>query len=122
MPRVFLSCGDAAFCDVLRSSFQSESDFVVCGETTSGVEAIKKTIELLPDLVVLEMEMSPLDGFEAAEAIKLVMPEVPVFLIAGQHNVEVEKEAFSRGIDAVFEKGRDFTSLLMNARAVCGLD
>jgi hypothetical protein len=49
------------------------------------------------------------------------MPDVPVFLVAEKNGVEVEKEALACGIDAVFEKNHDFTSLVMNARAVCGL-
>lgn len=122
MPRVFLSCGNAALCELLRNSFQVQDDFVLCGEADNGIEAIKKTMELTPDLVVVEKEMSPLDGFEVAEAIKLIMPEVPVFLVSEQPTVETEKEALSRGIDAVFEKDHDFTSLVMNARAVCGLE
>jgi hypothetical protein len=50
------------------------------------------------------------------------MPEVPVFLVTEQPTVEAEKEALSRGIDAVFEKDHDFTSLVMNARVVCGVE
>jgi ribokinase len=38
-----LSCGDAAFCEVLRQSFQAEGNFIVCGEATNSVEAIKGT-------------------------------------------------------------------------------
>jgi DNA-binding NarL/FixJ family response regulator len=122
LPRVFLSCGDATLCELLRNSFHVHEDFVLCGEADNGIEAIKKTMELTPDLVVVEKEMSPLNGFEVAEAIKLIMPEVSVFLVTEQPTVEAEKEALSRGIDAVFEKDDDFTSLMMNARAVCGVE
>jgi len=122
LPRVFLTCGDAAFCGTLRNCFEAESDFVVCGETKNGVEAIKKAMELLPDLVVLETQILPMDGFEVAETLKLIMPEIPLFLVMEQHCLETEKEALSRGIDAVFAKEDDLTSLLMNARAICGLE
>src|ERR1700693_2251809 len=121
MPRVLLTCGDAALCETLRRSFQAQG-FVVCGEATIGIQAIKKAMELLPNLVILEKELSPLDGFEIAEALKLILPDVPLFLVAEEHDVEVEKEALSHGIDAVFDKDHDFTSLIMNARAVCGLE
>ena len=99
MPRVFLTVRDVAFCETLRNSFQSQGDFVVCGEAKTRVEAIKEAMELLPDLVILEMEMSPLDGFEIAEALKLIMPDVPLFLLAERNGVESEKEALSHGID-----------------------
>ena len=79
-------------------------------------------MELLPDLVVLETQILPMDGFEVAETLKLIMPEIPLFLVMEQHCLETEKEALSRGIDAVFAKEDDLTSLLMNARAICGLE
>lgn len=120
MPRVLLTCGDVNLCEGLRSSFEAQG-FVVCGEATNGIKAIKKAMELLPDLVILEKELSSVDGFEVAEALRLILPDVPLFLVAEQHDVEAEKEALSHGIDAVFEKDYDFTSLVMNARAACGL-
>jgi DNA-binding NarL/FixJ family response regulator len=121
MPRVFLTCRDPILCEALRNSLQAQGDLVICGEAKSGVEAIKNAMELLPDLVILEKELSPLDGLEVAEALRLIMPDVPVFLVAEENGVEVEKEALACGIDAVFEKDYDFTSLVMNARAACGL-
>jgi len=61
--------------------FQSQNDFAICGEAQNGVGLIKAAMELLPDLVILEMALPPLDGFEAAEALKLIMPALPVFLM-----------------------------------------
>lgn len=122
MPRVFLSCSDSAFCRALRNSFQAENAFVVCGETKDCVKAIRKAVELVPDLVIVETEMRPKDGLQIAEAIKVILPETPLFLVTEQPSVLAEKEALSRGIDAVFEKNHDFSSLIRNARAVCGLE
>jgi CheY-like chemotaxis protein len=34
-----------------------------------------------PDLVIVEMKLSPLDGLEVAEALKLIMPNLSVFLL-----------------------------------------
>jgi DNA-binding NarL/FixJ family response regulator len=121
LARVFLGCSDA-FCETLRNALQSQGGFVVCGETANGVELIKATMELLPDLVIVEMELPPLDGFEVADALKLIMPNLPVFLLTEQYSSRAEKEALSVGIDAVFDKAHDLKALVMNARAVCGLD
>jgi DNA-binding NarL/FixJ family response regulator len=51
----------------------------VCGEATNGIKGIKEVMELLPDLVILEKGLSPLDGFEVAEALKLILPDVHFF-------------------------------------------
>ena len=122
MPRVFLSCGDATFCKALHNSFEEDDDFVVCGVAEDSVAAIKKALELIPDLVVLETTMRSKDGLRVAEAIKVVLPETPLFLVTKSPSMEAEKDALSRGIDAVFEKNGDLTPLMRNARAVCGLE
>ena len=121
MPRILLICSDAVFGEMLRESILFEGDCEVCVETIEAVETTKKTIDLLPDLVMLEMEMSLINNPQISEALKLGMTELPVFLITDHYSMEAEKEALSWGMDAVFEKDHDFSSLVMNARAVCGL-
>jgi chemotaxis response regulator CheB len=122
VPRVFLTCGDAAFCKTLRNSFLADGSFEICVEQKNGIEAILEAIKLFPDLVILGMVIPPLAVFGVAEALKLSMPEVPVFLVTELHGMEAEKKALSHGIDAVFEMDDDLNSLVTNARAVCGLE
>jgi len=122
MPRVFLTCGDTALFETLRNSFLAEGNFEICVEHQSGIEAILEAINLFPDLVILGMVMPPMGVFRVAEALKLSMPEVPVFLVTELRGMEAEKKALSHGINAVFERGDDVNSLVMNARAVCGLE
>jgi two-component system, NarL family, response regulator DesR len=117
--RVFIACSDSSLSEALRAAFEVEGDFEICGAAKNRVEAITKGTELSPNLIILERELTPRDGFEAAEELKLIMPEVPLFLVSSERGPRAEKDAFSHGIDAVFEKDHDFTSLIMNARAVC---
>jgi chemotaxis response regulator CheB len=97
MPRVFLTCGDAAFFETLRNSFQAEGNFEVCVEHRKGIEAILEAIELFPDLVILGKVVPPIDEFEVAEALKLSLPEVQVFLVSEIRGMEAEKKALSNG-------------------------
>jgi two-component system, NarL family, response regulator EvgA len=120
--RIFLTCDDAGFCEELRRSLHSEPDFIVCGETKNGMDALKEAMKTLPHLVVVEMEALPGDGLRIAEALKRIMPEVPLFLVTSRNDADAEKEALSRGIDAVFDKESDFAAIMTNARAICGLD
>jgi DNA-binding NarL/FixJ family response regulator len=70
----------------------------------------------------MEMKSLPGDGLRIAEALKTILPEVPLFLVTDQNDADSEKEALSRGIDGVFEKESDFAAIMTNARAVCGLE
>jgi DNA-binding NarL/FixJ family response regulator len=119
MPRVFIASGDAEFCQALRSVFESDRDFLVCGEAKSESGAVDMVKKLAPDLIVLET--TPSGDFKIARVIKAVLPEASVFMITVQNDLRAEKEALSHGIDAVFVK-EDISSLVVNARAVCGLE
>jgi len=119
MHRIFLTCDDIAFCERLRHCFHAETDFVICGEARNDIEVLKRALALGPNLVVMEAPRTSVDAFWIAEALKIIMPEVPLFLITDQHDVHAEKDVLSRGIDAVFEKAHDLTALVMNARAIC---
>ena len=45
--------------------FKREADFKVCGEAENGKDAIKKAQELRPDLIVLDLSMPVMNGFDA---------------------------------------------------------
>jgi CheY-like chemotaxis protein len=119
--RIFCTCGDSAFCEALADGLRSEGDFDLCCKSNTGSEAIEEAIDLYPDLVILEKEKPQIGDFQVSEALKLYMPDVPLFLVTQLEGMLAEKEALSHGIDAVFAKDHDFTSLLENACAVCGL-
>jgi YesN/AraC family two-component response regulator len=50
----------------------------VCEEAGDGQEAIDKTAQLRPDIVILDISMPVLNGFAAAKAIKEFYP-IPQF-------------------------------------------
>jgi DNA-binding NarL/FixJ family response regulator len=120
--RVFLTSDDSNYCETLRDTFQAQHDFVVCGEGRNDIVAVlKDVVKLLPDLAVVEVQSEPIpeEDMEIAKALKIIMPEVPLFLVMERDGVQVEKEVLSHGVDAVFEKDQVSTSLVENARAVC---
>ncbi len=119
MPRVLLASGDAAFRETLRSTFESDPDFVVCGEAKDTVAMAAQVVDLVPNLIVLEADCQ--NDFQISKVIKAFLPGIQVFLMIEQNDMNTEKKAFSRGVDAVFDKNEDLPSLLMNARAAFGL-
>lgn len=121
MVRVFLASQDPRLSESLRNAFEAEGNFEVCGSATNRLEAVSKALEVSPDLVILDWDLPPKDGFETAEEIKAAVPKVSVFMVAEHPAMETEKEAFAHGIDAMFEKDHDYNSMVANARATCDL-
>jgi len=102
----------------VRDLFESYSGFVVCGEAENGVDALTKARELNPDLIVLDLSMPLMNGFEAAKVLRQILPEVPLFLLTAHHSEATKQAAFDVGICAVFSKYQDLDSLVTRARAI----
>ena len=83
---------------------QSDPGWQICGEAGNGAEAMKKAIELKPDLVVLDFRMPVLDGFTAARHIREALPKVPILLYTFLEFPPLEKVAKKAGINEVVDK------------------
>jgi len=77
----------------------------------NGVVA-KEVLEKLPvDLVVTDLKMPGMDGFELLSLIRKNHPYIPVIVMTAFGNPELEKWLESVGIFAYLEKPVDFTEL-----------
>jgi DNA-binding response OmpR family regulator len=119
LPRVLAICRDPAFCQKLAEALESEIDFRVSVNDENNFDVITLWRAFRPELLILEAPVSPALLANIA-ALKLSTPETPLFLITDRHNMQSEKEALAHGVDAVFAKTTNFSSLIMNARAICG--
>ena len=67
--RVLIVDDHAVVRDGIKSVLALQRDMQVVGEAVNGREALDKTIELLPDVVVMDIVMPEMNGLEAAKAI-----------------------------------------------------
>jgi two-component system, NarL family, response regulator NreC len=102
----------------LRTAFERQPGFEVCGEAQDGLDAIMKAKKWHPDLIVLDLRMPGMDGLEAARNLKKIMPDVPLMMLTCYHSSAAEKEALASGITAVFSKPDGMQNLIWTARAV----
>jgi DNA-binding NarL/FixJ family response regulator len=86
--------------EVIRSAvirvLQSRAD-VDCTEATNGKEAVEKALELKPDLVLLDVRLPVLSGFDAARLIKQHAPDIPILFFSIHDTNEIVEEARSAG-------------------------
>ena len=65
----------------IRSLLDDETDIEVVGEAENGRDAIAKTEELLPDVVLMDYTMPILNGLEATRQIRKRFPDVKVVIL-----------------------------------------
>jgi CheY-like chemotaxis protein len=90
----------------------------VCIEVPNDLDAIAKAEVSRPDLIILDLCMPEMNGFEAATILHKTMPQVPLFMVTSHHSRDVESQAASVGIRAVFSKQTDINALVAQATEV----
>ena len=90
----------------LRSLLSNQPNFVVVDEAASGEEAIEKTLQHHPDVVVMDILMPEMNGIEACEIIKEHLPDIDVIMLTSDAKDELRFDAFNAGAaDYVLKQG-----------------
>jgi two-component system response regulator NreC len=87
-------------------------DIEVCGEAANGQEAIAKAHSLKPDLIILDITMSILNGLDAARVIRLTLPDLPILLLTMHDGKHIIEDAKKIGIDGFVCKSEASAPLL----------
>ncbi len=60
----------------------SDPRFTVIGETSSGEEAIEIASKKKPDIILMDVNMSPLNGFDATKQIHIISPDSRIIAVS----------------------------------------
>ena len=83
----------------LRTFFEQELKWSVCGEAVNGRDGIDKASQLRPDLIVMDLVMPSLNGIEATRMIKRLLPSIPIVMFTTFTDSFLTKEALSAGVE-----------------------
>lgn len=89
----------------LRSLIESMPGWTVCGECDNGRDGVKFAQKENPDIVVMDMSMSDLNGLEATRQIRKSCPQTEVVMLTGQDETdELIHEVFEAGARSFIHK------------------
>ena len=98
----------------LRACLEEGHQWTVCGEAVDGTTAIEMARELNPDLILLDLSMPGMNGFQLARELKHIKPSVPLLMFTGFKTPQLEKEAIAAGCNAVISKSEHQQMLFDN--------
>lgn len=110
--RILIADDYPAIRERVRVTLEEHSRFEVCGEVEDGAEAIEQAKRLKPDVVVLNVSMPVLDGFQAAREIKTSLPETAIVILSANADQRFVEEAKKIGARAYIAKSELGTALV----------
>ncbi len=88
----------------VRFLLETQPGWHVCGEAVHGAEAVEKTRQLRPDLIVLDLTMPVLNGLDAARQIVKECPKTAVLIFTQHESAEVLQEILTTGAQGYVPK------------------
>jgi DNA-binding NarL/FixJ family response regulator len=106
MKRILIADDNPAVRRGLRDLIAHISEWDVCGEAVNGREAIERARELHPDMLLLDLVMPGMNGFDTARELAKVEPSLPILLCTVQLSPYVVREAEKVGIQGAVSKSK----------------
>ena len=102
----------------LRGLVESQEEWAVCGEAMEGSEAVRKTRELSPDLLILDITMPGMSGFDAAVQILKDDPDVKILFFTMHDSPQMIREMSNAGAQGYVSKSRAGNDLVQAVRMI----
>jgi signal transduction histidine kinase len=120
--RVLIADDDPTMRDALRAVLAPEGyDLVLAG---SGPQALARAAELTPDLMLLDVMMPGMDGFEVCRRLRddTLLSDVPVLMITALDDHRSRLQGIEAGADDFISKPFDDTELQARVRTILRLN
>ena len=88
----------------VRAVLEAEAGWTVCGEASTGREAVARALELRPDVIVMDVGMPELNGLEATAQIRAAVPAAKILVLTVHESEQVVTEVLAAGADGYLLK------------------
>jgi DNA-binding NarL/FixJ family response regulator len=110
--RVLVVDDDPLFAATLTLLLSEHDEVAVVGRARNGAEGVELTLELRPDVVLMDVQMPVMDGIEAAQCIVARLRSARVVMITSTPDPDVAGRARAAGAAGFLAKGCDVEEIL----------
>ena len=111
MPLEILIADDSDSVRMAVRHYLTERNFNVCGEAIDGADAIEKTRELKPDLILLDLAMPRANGVVVASVVKDIAPNIRIVLFTMYSEALRRTFRWVDRVDAIVDKAEGMGKL-----------
>lgn len=102
----------------IRNLLELRPGWSVCAEANNGQEAVEKTLQFHPDVVIMDVSMPVMNGLEAASQITKKEPQIPVILFSLHLTDDLYRHFRTDGIRGAVAKGDAARDLVLAVETV----
>ena len=88
----------------LRGIIETFDGYKLIGEATNGLDAVKKALELIPDIAIIDLELPGINGIEVLKKLKKAHPQMKVAILTSHKEEVYLMNAIENGADGYLLK------------------
>ena len=116
--RVLLADDHALLREGLRALLSSIEDVEIVAEVANGREAVRRALELVPDVVLMDIGMPDMNGVEATAQLVAKLPSVRIIVLSMHGDAEHVQRALKGGAAGYLLKESAAAEVVAAVRAV----
>ena len=102
----------------VQGMLESESDLKIIASATNGLEAVQKAVDLRPAIILMDVDLPKVNGFEATRQIRMRSPASQILFLSERRGRDLIEAAFQAGGCGYILKSDAYSDLLTGIRAI----
>jgi len=117
---ILVADANEEFRRLLADAVEHEPDLALAAETGSGAEAVRLVAETAPDVIVMDLVLSHMDGLEVLNTLGTMEPRPKILVLSSFSTGAIGDRAAQAGANYFMIKPCNLTSVLERVRQLCG--
>lgn len=116
--RILLADDHALMREALANMLEGYEGFKVVGQAVNGKEAVLLAIEFKPDVVLMDVSMPEMNGFDATAQIRAALPDTRIIGLSMYNEEDTQQKMLNAGASAYLTKTGSQDTLIATIRQV----